>query len=180
MPQPLDLVASDPESPPTTTVVIIGGGIIGVCTAFFLARDGIPVVLCEKGDIAAEQSSRNWGWCRKMGRDPREVPLAIEALRLWSNMNKLIDAESGFRRAGIVYLCRTEKDLAKRTEWWSRSAARSRSTAGCSPAINCPALLLASPATGREHSKRPVMGGRNRGMQRRRSRRRHGGMVRSC
>ena len=113
MPQPLDPVASDPEPPARTTVVIIGGGIIGVCTAFFLARDGIPVVLCEKGEIAAEQSSRNWGWCRKMGRDAREVPLAIEALRLWNNLNNLIEAESGFRRAGIVYLCRTEKDLAQ-------------------------------------------------------------------
>jgi glycine/D-amino acid oxidase-like deaminating enzyme len=117
MSPPVDRVPSDPEQPARTTVVIIGGGIIGVCTAFFLARDGIPVVLCEKGEIAAEQSSRNWGWCRKMGRDPREVPLAIEALRLWNGMNQLIEAESGFRRAGIVYLCRTQKDLAKRTAW---------------------------------------------------------------
>ena len=104
MSPPVDHVPSDPEVPARTTVVIIGGGIIGVCTAFFLARNGIPVVLCEKGEIAAEQSSRNWGWCRKMGRDPREMPLAIEALRLWNDMNKLIEAESGFRRAGIVYL----------------------------------------------------------------------------
>ncbi len=117
MSPPVDHVTSDPAPPPRTTVVIVGGGIIGVCTAFFLARDGIPVVLCEKGEIAAEQSSRNWGWCRKMGRDPREMPLAIEALRLWNDMNQLVEAESGFRRSGIVYLCRTEQDLAKRTAW---------------------------------------------------------------
>ena len=79
----VDPVASDTEVPPRTGVVVIGGGIIGTCTAFFLARKGVPVVLCEKGHIAGEQSSRNWGWCRKMGRDPREIPLAIEALRLW-------------------------------------------------------------------------------------------------
>ena len=97
--------------------MVIGGGIIGVCTAFFLARKGVPVVLCEKGEIAAEQSSRNWGWCRKMGRDPRELPLAIEALRLWPEMNSLVEAETGFRRSGIVYLCRTEKELAKREAW---------------------------------------------------------------
>ena len=74
-------------------------------------------MLCEKGEIAGEQSSRNWGWCRKMGRDPREIPLAIEALRLWPEMNRLIEAETGFRRSGIVYLCRTQQELAKREAW---------------------------------------------------------------
>jgi glycine/D-amino acid oxidase-like deaminating enzyme len=113
----VDRVLSDTVVPLGTRVVVIGGGIIGVCTAFFLARKGIPVVLCEKGEIAAEQSSRNWGWCRKMGRDPRELPLATEALRLWPEMNSLTRSETGFRRSGIVYLCRTAKELAKREAW---------------------------------------------------------------
>ncbi|MGE4045010.1 MAG: NAD(P)/FAD-dependent oxidoreductase [Acetobacteraceae bacterium] len=117
MPSRARVVASDPAPPERTAVVVIGGGIIGVCTAFFLARRGVPVVLCEKGEIAAEQSSRNWGWCRKMGRDPREIPLAIEALKLWAEMDTLIGAETGFRRSGIVYLCRTPEDLAKREAW---------------------------------------------------------------
>lgn len=103
--------------PAATRVVVIGGGIVGVCTAFFLARKGVPVVLCEKGEIAGEQSSRNWGWCRKMGRDPREIPLAIEALRLWPDMDTLIGGDTGFRRSGIVYLCRTRQELDKREAW---------------------------------------------------------------
>src|SRR3954470_22220152 len=122
MSPPVDPVPSDPAPPARTTVVIVGGGIIGVCTAFFLAREGIPVVLCEKGEIAGEQSSRNWGWCRKMGRDPREVPLATEALRLWNGMNQMIEAESGFRRSGIIYLCRTTRELAHRTAWLEQVA----------------------------------------------------------
>src|SRR5665213_3250195 len=113
----VDPVASDEALPASTGVVIIGGGIIGVCTAFFLARKGVPVTLCEKGHIAGEQSSRNWGWCRTMGRDPREIPLAIEALRLWGGMNDTIEAETGFRRCGIIYLCKTQDDLAKKTAW---------------------------------------------------------------
>ena len=117
MSPPVDFIPSDPIIPAATGVVVIGGGIIGACTAFFLARKGIPVTLCEKGEIAAEQSSRNWGWCRKMGRDPRELPLAIEALRLWPEMNRLVGRETGFRRSGIVYLCRTPQELAKREAW---------------------------------------------------------------
>ncbi len=117
MAPPVDAVTSDPTVPEATGVVIIGGGMIGVCTAFFLAQKGVPVVLCEKGEIAGEQSSRNWGWCRTMGRDPRELPLAIEALRLWPEMNALVGGETGFRRSGIVYLCRAQDDLAKRQAW---------------------------------------------------------------
>ncbi len=117
MSPPVERVIPNAGVPDRTTVVIIGGGIVGVCTAFFLAREGVPVVLVEKGEIAGEQSSRNWGWCRKMGRDPREMPLAIESLRLWNDMNKMIGGESGYRRAGIVYLCRTEQELARRASW---------------------------------------------------------------
>jgi glycine/D-amino acid oxidase-like deaminating enzyme len=51
----VDPVASDTELPARTGVVVVGGGIIGTSTAFFLARKGIPVVLCEKGHIAGEQ-----------------------------------------------------------------------------------------------------------------------------
>ena len=83
----VDPVRSDEALPARADVVIIGGGIIGTSTALFLAEKGVSVALCEKGHIAGEQSSRNWGWCRKMGRDPREIPLIIESLRLWQGMN---------------------------------------------------------------------------------------------
>ncbi|MGB0440524.1 MAG: FAD-dependent oxidoreductase, partial [Paracoccaceae bacterium] len=46
---------------PEADLVVIGAGVIGVCTAIFAARRGLRVVLCEKGRIAGEQSSRNWG-----------------------------------------------------------------------------------------------------------------------
>lgn len=113
----VDPVQSDSVTPTRTRVVVVGGGIIGASTAFFLARKGVPVVLCEKGYIAGEQSSRNWGWCRKMGRDPREIPLSLEALRLWRELNTLTGAETGFRQSGILYLCKTADDVAKREAW---------------------------------------------------------------
>src|SRR5207249_10717610 len=113
----VDPVASDESLPARVDVVIIGGGIIGASTALFLAQRGVSTVLCEKGHIAGEQSSRNWGWCRKMVRDPREIPLIIESLRLWQGMNELVEAETGFRQAGILYACETDEELARRASW---------------------------------------------------------------
>jgi glycine/D-amino acid oxidase-like deaminating enzyme len=113
----IDRIQTDSELPKKTDVLVIGGGIIGVTTAYFLAERGVDVTLCEKGYIAGEQSSRNWGWCRKMGRDPAELPLAIESLKLWEGMNERIGGETGYRRAGILYVCDTAKDLANYEQW---------------------------------------------------------------
>src|SRR5947209_18653265 len=112
-----DPVPSDEKLPARADVVIVGGGIIGTTTALFLAQKGVSVALCEKGHIAGEQSSRNWGWCRKMARDPREVPLIIESLRLWETMNARVGAETGFRTSGIMYLAESPADLAKYEGW---------------------------------------------------------------
>jgi glycine/D-amino acid oxidase-like deaminating enzyme len=113
----VDPVRSDEALPARADVVIIGGGIIGTSAALFLAEKGISAVLCEKGHIAGEQSSRNWGWCRKMGRDPREIPLIIESLRLWEGMNERVEAETGFRQCGIMYLAETPAELQELEAW---------------------------------------------------------------
>jgi glycine/D-amino acid oxidase-like deaminating enzyme len=113
----VDPVRSDDALPTRADVVIIGGGIIGTSTALFLAQKGVQAVLCEKGHIAGEQSSRNWGWCRKMGRDPRELPLIIESLRLWEGINETVEAETGFRQAGIMYLAETQGELGQFEAW---------------------------------------------------------------
>ena len=117
MSPPVERVRSDAELPEWSRVVVIGGGIIGVTTALFLAEKGHSVVLCEKGEIGGEQSSRNWGWCRSMGRDVGEIPLALESLRLWRGMNARTGRETGYRQPGVLYLCETEKEVAAQEAW---------------------------------------------------------------
>ncbi|MGE0004523.1 MAG: NAD(P)/FAD-dependent oxidoreductase [Parvibaculaceae bacterium] len=122
MPVTPDPVPSDTELPGRTAVAVIGGGIIGAATALELAERGIDVTLVEKGVIGGEQSSRNWGWCRQMGRDIREIPLILVALEAWRGMNERVGAETGFRQCGIIYLCETDAELAAREQWYERNA----------------------------------------------------------
>src|SRR5271154_2970586 len=115
----VDSIISDEVMPAATSVVVIGGGIIGTFAAFTLATRGIPVVLCEKGYIACEQSSRNWGWCRQAGRDAREMPLIVESLRLWRDMNRMTEADTGFRECGVLYVGENDADEEHFSDWIS-------------------------------------------------------------
>ncbi|MDO9712654.1 NAD(P)/FAD-dependent oxidoreductase [Paracraurococcus lichenis] len=117
----VDPVTPDATLPAAVDVVVIGGGIVGASTALFLAEKGLRTALCEKGQIAGEQSSRNWGWCRNTGRDIHEVPLMAESARLWEGMNARLGAETGYRRKGIMYLCGDEAELAKMARWLERA-----------------------------------------------------------
>jgi glycine/D-amino acid oxidase-like deaminating enzyme len=131
---PVDKVASDETVPASTGVVVIGGGIIGTCTALNLAERGVPVVLAEKGEIAGEQSSRNLGWCRKMGRDPRELPLIIESMRLWEGMDSRIGRATGFNTCGILYLCDGQAELDQHEAWLAHARSYQLDTRMVTPA----------------------------------------------
>ncbi|MBV9567048.1 MAG: FAD-binding oxidoreductase, partial [Hyphomicrobiales bacterium] len=113
----VDTVPPETRLPSKVDVVVVGGGIIGTSTALALAESGVSVALCEKGHVAGEQSSRNWGWVRKARRDPRELPLIVESLRLWERLNERVGAETGFRTTGILFAAETPEEVAYYEAW---------------------------------------------------------------
>jgi glycine/D-amino acid oxidase-like deaminating enzyme len=118
----IEPLPSEGDLPERVDVVVIGGGIMGASTAFELAQRGKTVALCEKGAISGEQSGRNWGWVRKMGRDPREMPLMIQSMRIWQGLNDAVGAETGFRVTGITYFADTEADMTRYNAWMEHVA----------------------------------------------------------
>ncbi|MBB2202081.1 FAD-binding oxidoreductase [Gluconacetobacter tumulisoli] len=110
------IVQTDDVLPERADVVVIGGGIVGVSTAYELAKRKISVVLCEKGTIAGEQSSRNWGWVRRNGRDPREIPLMVESFRAWDEFRSR-GIDTGFTVCGVLSLASTDADRARHEQF---------------------------------------------------------------
>jgi len=110
--------------PEAVDVAVIGAGIAGTATAWFLARAGVSVLLCEKGRVAGEQSSRNWGWVRQQGRDEAELPIMMEANRLWRGLAEQA-GEPGlaFTPSGCVHVASDRQKLAK-FELWCETARR--------------------------------------------------------
>ena len=117
MPAPLLQIETHSSLPEQADVVVIGAGIVGVSAAWFLAQRGLKVALIEKGRVGAEQSSRNWGWCRQQNRDARELPMATKSLSLWEQMSADMGLDLGFRRCGLLYLSNSEAELESWARW---------------------------------------------------------------
>ncbi len=96
--------------PREVDVIIIGAGIIGISTAWFLSQSGLKVLVCEKGRVAGEQSSRNWGWIRQQGRDEAELPIMMESMSIWRGLTEQ-GINTGFHQGGSLYLCENQAQL---------------------------------------------------------------------
>jgi len=117
MPVPLLEIDSSPSLPETADAVVIGAGIVGAFTAYYLAKRGLKVALLEKGLVGAEQSSRNWGWCRQQNRDARELPISTKSLALWEQFAAESGEDPGFQRCGLLYLSNDEEEIATWSKW---------------------------------------------------------------
>jgi len=72
-------------------VLIIGGGVVGVCSAYYLAKQGAQVTLVEQGDIAAGSSYGNAGLIVPSHSLPLAAPGALASGLKW-----MLDPESPF------------------------------------------------------------------------------------
>ena len=109
-------------------VAVVGGGIVGVMTAYYLARKGRQrVALLEKGRIAGEQSPRATGaGCVRQVGTRRNLPIMVEANRLWPELQRDTGEDLGLVQSGLTYL-----GVRPRRTWpGSRRFCRWRATNG--------------------------------------------------
>jgi glycine/D-amino acid oxidase-like deaminating enzyme len=104
-------------------VAVIGGGLVGVATAWGLAREGCKVVVLDEGDRAVRASRGNfalvWVQGKGMGLAPYAGWTARSALA-WSGFADLLKQETGldvsFVRPGGFTLALSQRELEARVE----------------------------------------------------------------
>jgi sarcosine oxidase, subunit beta len=94
-------------------IVIIGGGIMGLATAYNLARLGLKkVVVVEKSYLCSGASGRNGGGVRAQFSSETNVRLMQEALRICADFAAEMKINVWFRQGGYLFLVRTKESEA--------------------------------------------------------------------
>jgi sarcosine oxidase subunit beta len=87
-------------------IVIVGGGLMGLSAAFHLGRAdrGAEVTVLERERVGAAASGASAAGVRVMGRDPAERALALASLARWPDLDRELEAPTGYRRGGGLRL----------------------------------------------------------------------------
>jgi glycine/D-amino acid oxidase-like deaminating enzyme len=103
--------------------VVIGAGIIGISTAYFLAKAGQRVCVVEKGTIGGESSGRAAGNIGQSHRPAPDLPIMKRALELWRSLYAEADVDFEFRQQGNLRLMMTDAHAARLTDMARREQA---------------------------------------------------------
>lgn len=96
--------------PDQVQVVIVGAGIVGACTAMYLARENVDVVLLDRQNPWGEASGVNAGTLSLQVKAPGVWPLCVLALDRWSRLAGELDGDLGFVQSGGLRVALNENE----------------------------------------------------------------------
>lgn len=122
------LAAEDARGPlpAETDVAVVGGGLAGAAMAYYLAREGVGVVLLERSELNREASGTNAGsfhfqiaihqltaheTAGSHARLLSDVRLHLRAARLWETLEGELGGELGLHATGGLMVAETPDEL---------------------------------------------------------------------
>jgi sarcosine oxidase, subunit beta len=98
---------------PPDRIVIVGAGILGLFTAYHLARAGAgPITVLDRGWLSNGASGRNGGGVRQQWETTANVRLARESVEAYRRFGQEFGYNIWFRQGGYLFLAETETELA--------------------------------------------------------------------
>ncbi len=95
-------------------VAIVGAGIVGLFTAYRLARAGAgPILVVDRGFLSGGASGRNGGGVRQQWETRATVRLARESVADYRAFGREFGFNIWFRQGGYLFLAESESELAK-------------------------------------------------------------------
>jgi len=100
--------------PEAADLVIIGGGVMGLSTAYNIARlSKLRVVVIEKSYLVSGASGRNGGGVRVQFGDAGNVELMVEGIEICKGLAQELGINLWFRQSGYLFLARTARGEAQ-------------------------------------------------------------------
>ncbi len=95
-------------------VVVVGAGIVGLFTAYHLARAGAgPILVVDRGFLSNGGSGRNGGGVRQQWETRSTIRLAREAVADYRRFSSEFGYNIWFRQGGYLFLADTPTELAR-------------------------------------------------------------------
>jgi sarcosine oxidase subunit beta len=105
-----------PSRPPRDRyrVAVVGGGIVGLFTAYYLARAGAgPVLVVDREFLSSGASGRNGGGVRQQWETAATVRLAREAVRAWRRFGSEFGYNTWFRQSGYLFVAESAGEMER-------------------------------------------------------------------
>ena len=93
-------------------LVVIGGGLHGLSAALHVARAGRRVAVLERAWVGRHASGASAAGVRTLGRDLAEVPISLESMAMWRDIDALVGDGCGFHAYGQFRVAETAEHLA--------------------------------------------------------------------
>ncbi len=120
------------DVPTHASVVIVGGGVMGLSTAYHLARAGVrDVVLVEKGELGSGSTCKAAGGVRAQFSDRVNIELGLRSLGTFETFQQEFDQEIDLHQVGYLFLL----DQPDQVDAFERNSELQNELGGCSRMI---------------------------------------------